>query len=374
MDELQYLLNNVLLNERKDFVDTLENSRPTVGTMIEPIKVVLPKEYSNTGVIELTKEQQKIVVKFWNNLISLYEKNQFIIVFRGQKKQTLERVLSGSFQNEAGKLLCKIFYFGDKAKHFFYKEENIKNSYLRTIDDISDETFNFIFDQIHKILATDYGGEERIKTEFKSSNSEFTNFFIDVDNKVNFINLINKVQNNKEAERQRIRDYYLFILHNFGRDFKRKSIFVSTSEDKTEAYEYAKFTSKSSRYPDEKSVVFLYIVPRPLYKHGISAEIAQEFYQNYKNQGLPTYSREIHKQKEVAIKGSLFPQYILGLYDLESKNFIVNPYIFEKNNLQNFNISKGLYINQNKFSEKIKDTNLKVYVRKTNEMYTNEDI
>jgi hypothetical protein len=90
-------------------------------------------------------------------LISLYEKDKFIIAFRGQKKQTLEKVLSGSFTDEAGKLFCKIFYFGDKAKHFFNKEKNLTDSYLRTID----ETFNFIFDEIHKILSTYYGGEEK---------------------------------------------------------------------------------------------------------------------------------------------------------------------------------------------------------------------
>jgi hypothetical protein len=121
---------------------------------------------------------------------------------------------------------------------------------------------------------------------------EFTNFFINPENKGNFINLINKVKNTEETECERIRDYYLFILHNFGRRFKDKSIFVSTSEDKNEAYEYAKYSKNDkSRYPDEKSVVFLYIIPRPLYKHGISAETAQEFYQDYKNKGLPRFQR-----------------------------------------------------------------------------------
>ncbi|MEA5617901.1 hypothetical protein VB711_08625 [Cronbergia sp. UHCC 0137] len=336
-------------------------------------KIVLPKESSETGVIELTNEEHEKLVSFWETLISLYEEDKFIILFRGQKKQILENVLSSSFQDEAGKLLCKIFYFGDKAKHFFEYPNNSQDSYLRTIDDTSDDTFNFIFDQIHTILATNYGGDEGIKTEFKLSNIEFTNFFSKLDNKGNFINLINNVKNNKESERERIRDYYLFILHNFGRNFKKKSLFVSTSEDKAEAYKYAIHTKNNkSSIPDKKSVIFLYIVPRPLYKHGINAEISKEFYQDYERQGFPTYSREIHKQEEVAIKGTLFPQYILGLYDLESENFIVNPYIFKKKNLQDFNILKGLYVNQDKFQARIKDTNLKVYVRKTNDMYRDE--
>ncbi|MEA5515257.1 hypothetical protein [Nodularia sp. UHCC 0506] len=308
-------------------------------------------------------------------MISLYEEDKFIILFRGQNKQTLEEVLSGSFQNEAGKLLCKIFYFGEKAKHFFKYDNNAEDSYLRTVDDTSDATFHFIFDEINKILTDqNYGGGKReikAKAEFKLSNTEFTNFFSN-DNKEKFINIINNIKNNQETERERIRDYYLFILHNFGRHFKEKSIFVSTTEDKAEADEYAQ--GRKPCEPNKKSVVFLYIVPRPLYKHCINAEISQEFHQHYQKQGLPIYSREIHKQKEVAIKGTLFPQYILGLYDLESENFIINPYIFKKNSLQNFNILQGLYINQNKFRERIKETNLKVYVIKTNDMYRNESI
>ncbi|MHC2993226.1 hypothetical protein OB13_17165, partial [Pontibacter sp. HJ8] len=67
---------------------------------------------------------------------------------------------------------------------------------------------------------------------------------------------------------------------------------------------------------------------------------------------LPLYNTSIYNcQKEVSLKGGLFPQDILGFIDSGSNIFHVNPNIFEYPNWINYMIDNGIPVNQDNFHE-----------------------
>lgn len=271
----------------------------------------------------------------------------------------------------------RLFYFGEKAKTYFnYNTDNQgpKPNYLQHIRDTSDTTYIFIFDQINKIVTGFYdfsrGNREAI-SKFKESEPKFSNFFSSTNNEERFIEIINEKVTDP-IKKEKLRDYYLYLLHRFGSRQQlatNLSFFVSTSEDEEEAKDFALSKEKKKR-----SVVFVYMVPEPLYKYGVNRLVLNKVYEEYSNTGMPLYKSELYEEsQEIAIKGALFPHYILGLQDLENDNFIVNPYVFEQPNSRLVKIPlMGLEIEQNDFDQMINDTAYTGYVRRLNDVYSDK--
>jgi hypothetical protein len=57
MDELKYLLDSTSFD---NLIDIVKASEPIADSIIDRLKIVIPKEYSDKGVIELTTQEQKI--------------------------------------------------------------------------------------------------------------------------------------------------------------------------------------------------------------------------------------------------------------------------------------------------------------------------
>ncbi len=118
----------------------------------------------------------------WDQLIPAYEENQFRIVFRGEKKKNLQEKLFRHFEDSPpGKMYNRLFYFGEKAKHYFkYNTNNQgqKPNYLQHIRDTSDTTYIFIFDQINKIFTGSYEsskGNSKAISKFRDSEEKLSN-------------------------------------------------------------------------------------------------------------------------------------------------------------------------------------------------------
>ena len=64
-------------------------------------------------------------------------------------------------------------------------------------------------------------------------------------------------------------------------------------------------------------------------------------------------------QKEISIKGALFPDRILGIELVDKKQFVVNPNLFnfEYDEMESLIMYKKIPTNQEDFSERMKDTN-----------------
>lgn len=343
-------------------------------TTILERSLVRPYEDGDIGTAQLSEKEREQLQVLWDKLIPAYKKNQFRIVFRGEKKRNLEKKLfrqSGDYH--PGKMYNRLFYFGEKAKHYFNYNTNNQGqnlNYLQHIRDTSDTTYIFIFDQINKIFTGYYEfsqGNSQAISNFRESEAKFSNFFCSTNNKERFIEIINEKVTD-QVDKEKLRDHYLYLLHTFG---SRKqlatnlSFFVSTSEDEEEAKRFALLQEKKNR-----SVLFVYMVPEPLCKYGVSRSVLNSLYEEYRDTGIPLYKTELYDSKKIAIKGALFPHYILGLQDLGNDKFIVNPHIFKqpKSRLVEIPLS-GLLIEQEDFDEMINDTGYTGYVRRMSDVY-----
>lgn len=339
--------------------------------------LVRPDEYDDKGIAQLSEEKRKQLQVVWDKLIPAYEENQFRIVFRGENKKNLEKKLFRPDEDyHPGKMYNRLFYFGEKAKHYFkYNTDNQgqKPNYLQHIRDTSDTTYIFIFDQINKIFTGFYEfsqGNRQAISKFKESEPKFSNFFFSTNKKERFIEIINEKVTD-QIKKEKLRDYYLYLLHTFGSSQQlatNLSFFVSTSEDEDEAKYFALSQEKKKR-----SVVFVYMVPEPLYKYGVSRSVLNSLYEEYRDTGIPLYKTELYDSKEIAIKGALFPHYILGLQDLKNDIFIVNPHVFKQPSSRLVEIPlRGLEIEQNDFDQMINDTGYTGYVRRLNDVYSDK--
>ncbi|MBX3054086.1 MAG: hypothetical protein KF753_21620 [Caldilineaceae bacterium] len=341
--------------------------------------LVRPDEFSDNGVKPLSGEEQQTVNQLWDILALAFDERQFTIVFRGEKKEKLRaKLFDAQDYFQLGKMFTRLFYFGEKAKYYFEQNKNTlgENDYLKYINDISNETFEFVFKKIHLIVslsAENLTQKKQIVVKKFLDNEghhEFVTFFQSRENSPCFIRQIEQIAD--PQERERVRDYYLYLLHTFGRSsIGNMSFFVSTSTNQKTAEYFATGGGRKRR----QSVIFLYFIPKPLHKHGISHFTALEFHKRYQHTGLPLYNRTFYpRQEEVAIKGALFPHYILGLYDLEHNHFVLNPYIFEQSELAlKYVPISGLQIDQTLFDDLIKDTGYTGYVqRQWNGIYSDK--
>jgi hypothetical protein len=255
------------------------------------------------------------------------------------------------------------------TKYYFEQNKNTlgQNNYLRYIDDISNETFEFIFEKIH-LIATyslhDITTRQKEVIDKFSSNSmhqEFVTFFQSRENQSFFVEQIEHIAD--PYERERVRDYYLYLLHTFGgKGVGNMSFFVSTSTDK-ETAEYFAIAGDTRK---RQCVTFVYFIPKPSDKHSLSYYSIDRFHKRYQYTGLPLYHKTFYpRQKEVAIKGALFPHYILGFYNPEHKCFVVNPHIFNQSDLAlRYVPISGFQIDQSSFDELIKETGYTGYVQR----------
>ncbi|HJW18912.1 MAG TPA: hypothetical protein VJ499_17400, partial [Flavisolibacter sp.] len=268
------------------------------------------------------------------------------LVFRGENFDNLASKLS-SHKDEISeeKMLSLLFYFGDKAKHF-YKNDDQKagqSRWIKKIEDTSVESGVVIFEKIRTILRKN---NPEIK-EFNEYNPCFFNFFTKNENKAYFSDRI--------ANDQYIRDYYLYFLHTAGKiGIGDKSLLVSTSR----CYDVANHFSSNAgtRY------IIYYVIPSPSHNFAVSHLFhPPKILCSVMHVDLPTFAGKslYPAQNEVAIKGALFSHHILGVMAISPDNeevFVANPHLFNKQN-SHTSILRGLRIDQSDFYNKLKKTN-----------------
>ena len=135
--------------------------------------------------------------------------NRCTITFRGVTQVHLAAKLSKKPKDiDENKLLSLVFYFGDKAKHYYRVDDNAAKElrWLARIEDISKESNQAIFDKIQKVLNED---RENIR-QFAKENGDFYSFFQDNANRERFSNAL-------PAIGMQARDYFLYLLHTAGK-------------------------------------------------------------------------------------------------------------------------------------------------------------
>lgn len=92
----------------------------------------------------------------------------------------------------------------------------------------------------------------------------------------------------------------------------------------------------------------------------MSKDILKEKATEIHSKKLPLLYDSFHpEENEISIKGCILPHYILGVYDTDNKEFIVNPHSLTKKRDW---IGHGFDIDQKTFSKFIKTTEYKKYL------------
>lgn len=339
--------------------------------------LVRPLEYEDEECVPLSEQETLKFHRLLDFLAHAYERSQLTIVYRGEKKLRLHRKLFRSKHHPAtSNLFFRLFYFGEKAKFYFnHNNKSLrKRDYLRHINDVSPQTFQFIFKQLYYIInnysqaTRGYFKEkkQRTVTNFVKNNVELAKFFLNRENLPRFIEAVDGLN---VREKEQVRDYYLYLLHTFGRDgISRLSFFVSSSQKMAEAKEFALSWNRRKR----ESIVIAYFVPEPLFEHGLNSSILHNYQSFCSFVGLPPYATTFYpKQKEFAIKGSMFPHFILGVHDLERNDFVVNPHVFQQpEHLLGSVPTDGLIIDQENFEEMMNSTGYAGYVERVGLVYS----
>ena len=318
---------------------------------------------------ELTQlsEQESIVFCKLVEVSNLAQKeDQISLLYRGEKKKSLAdklRKVYGKYD-----FFKHLFYVGEKAKCYFNQAKNKpeEQDFLISISDVNEKTFKFIFGELNYVLTQKHLENFHRATalkKFKDSNPNFLQFFSQTENEEIFLE---KIKRQEEKIKIKIRDYYLHLLHTD--QLGDVSFFVSTSTKRSKAKIFA--TRKKEGGKTKKSVIFYYFLPNPNSRYAVSCLSIQIGYSSCIDLGLPIYSENFYpSQKEVSVKGALFPHFILGVFDLESQLFIANPHIFAPQNSNSVDLvlEQGLIIDQDNFGDFIKGTGYSGYVKRWNE-------
>lgn len=339
--------------------------------------LVRPLEYRDKECVPLSEQETQKFHRLLDILANAYERSQLTILYRGEKKHKLRRKLCGSKHHPAtSNLFFRLFYFGEKAKFYFnHNNESLRDrDHLQHINDVSYHTFYFVFRQLYYIM-NDYSQvkkrffskrKQRTVTNFAKNNVELANFFLNGDNLPRFYEAVEKLN---VRQKEQVRDYYLYLLHTFGQDgISKLSFFVSSSEDIVQAKKFALSWDQKER----KSIVMTYFVPEPFFQYGLNSSILHNYQSFCSCVGLPPYASTFYpKQKEFAIKGSMFPHFILGAHDLERNYFIVNYHIFQQpEHLLDSVPTDGLIIGQENFEEMMDSTGYAGYVERVGLVYS----
>lgn len=278
-------------------------------------------------------EKEKII-KFMNSLMEAKENTLIKILYRGYSLNMAFNAYKLDIRyNTIEDFSKKLFYFGDKSRHFWNKKIG-SDDLTFGINEISDSMFKYIFDLFFKLISNPK--KEHTK-KYLNKNKEAKQFFSDKENLSLFLEKVNSLSNDDKLSS---RNYYLTILHQLGETvYNRNSLLVSSS-----CIEYQ--TKRFSKC-DGITIYFWDII----FKSQIEL-----------NKHLPYFQGKPYKnQKEITVFSAILPHYIYAFK--YKKMMYYNPAIANIKNLDTVFFT-GFEINQDDFNQRaIDETNYKSYVQ-----------
>lgn len=285
--------------------------------------------------------------RFWQTIKALRGRTDCfgrrpLVTYRGVSREHLvEKLSSDTQQMTEAIMLSYLFYFGDKAKHFYKYNDSqaMALRWLKEIEDTSNSTNRKIFTKIAKVLNH---SRNEVMSDFISSSPEFYRYFRTAINRNDFADVLCELGS-------AARDYYLCFLHTVGNiGLGNKSVLVSTTRSYEKAIEFAG--------DNDQSFVIWYVIPRTIDNYAVSARSLNRIKGRLAAKGLPVVKKALYPaQKEYCVKGALFPSHILGVHIPHASRFVVNPHLFSDNN-NACDMIHGLKVNQQDFEERLKLT------------------
>ena len=135
-----------------------------------------------------------LFIKWFNSNL---ESDRVSLFYRGTTKSEIKNRINPDYICGGNDNWMKyIFEWGEKSKSFLINS-NYNNPLVESIEDLSEETFEFIFKKINSILTQNKNSRV---IEFKKSNLGFYDYFIVTSNKDVFVSSITCLDNNKKVQ------------------------------------------------------------------------------------------------------------------------------------------------------------------------------
>ena len=270
-------------NTNMIFFDLINKSN-TVSKLLNEILRINDCLYKqiDSKTVPLTTDEFKCMKVKVELLIQSEKDKSCILLVRGESNKKLNSKFNkGEFS--------KIFSIGEKAQNYLV-DMNVEREDFKTINDVSQKTMEWIFDQ----YAVINWGQSRLQKYFQTSINK--NAFVD------------KLINN-----EKYRDYYLYGLQTEGSN--RKVFFVSSST-----------SPKKALYDERRKILILFWIPEPHIEYAQSKSSLSLVHSEIRSNGLPNlFDSYFPKEKEFSIKGAIFPDFIYAIIDVDNNIIIISP-------------------------------------------------
>ncbi len=314
---------------------------------ISNLKIHTLKESGhNQYMVKASKEECELVRKFFD---ALKKSENCQVIYRGE---SVERAYQHYNLNDESKknpcvLASYAFVIGEKAKSATRLKLSSKERSFRNVEQ---EIFDEIFDEIepHELHIQDI------------ENPQFS-----LCNKDDFIKKVMSISSTDN--KVLVRNYYLYILHRIGNDgdrrndyYDKKSHFLSTTTNYSVAEDY-------SLAEDFSEYGFIYVgwIPNSIPNRAMNEETFNKVKLILKEFELPLLEKELYpNDEEISLIGGIFPNFLLGIINVEEETFIINPSLFEIENLclaVDEVIMRGLPVNQENFFQFLKSIGYESY-------------
>ncbi len=168
----------------------------------------------------LTQDEKKIFNRAKVIINDFIDDKKLILTYRGEQKSRMRKRLN---ETDDFRMFSKIFHIGEKGCHFYMDDGYDVNGqeprdYIKDINDVSENTFSYIFRTINNMIIDNFEYENNFKEYFSNTN--------------NLNNFVQKISNLSNQVKIKVRDYYYAYLHTLGhRGVGNFSHFVSTSKN-----------------------------------------------------------------------------------------------------------------------------------------------
>lgn len=262
----------------------------------------------------MEKKEKEEVDLFLKKIDELEKKKDIEIFYRGESKENLLGIFKFDLDDyQITNFAEKLFFYGNKSIYFINKKyDDFK------IDDISQNIFEFIFDEFEKIKDDK---SPSIKS-FRKENKELFSCYFEETKKDNFLE---KVLDQTEENILLTRNYLLSIIHQIGHTkYKKSSHFLSTS-----SYEEV----------------------AEIYSKGIIIKFWKTKFENKDYSGPFLFNSFVYPAEfEYSVFSAIFPHYIIS-FKFEGVEYF-NPYIQSSLDAE-MSILFGFDINQKDFKIKL---------------------
>lgn len=301
---------------------------------------------------DLTAQQLQKVTAFLLFLIKQQSNRRVSVIYRGDNFENLKNKLNlYGDQLEDTNLNEMLFLIGEKGRGYRKSyTAKIKRKYkIFGIRNSDERVFKYIFGKYRSVFRK---SDNPIIENFKRSNPLYVQFFLSGENENVFLETAGNLLENKRLE---FRDYFLAPLHHLGAiGYFNNSIFLSTSSDSNIANDF----SPHRQIPNfSEKITIVSWIPQPVMKRYVAYHYSTISNRTIKKLGFPVYKEPFYPtQKEITMKGGLFPHYMLGYFRGRKNQFEINPHFFSTEKAFSEIVDEGFNIDQSNFNRRLKET------------------